>query len=142
MSHTAQAVVLRCIDFRFVREAAACLRSLGFDGSYDDVAVAGGVKNLADPYDASDPDFIYRQIAIARKLHGVTDVVLMNHTDCGAYGGRATFSSDAEEHDRHVKDLKRAQEMVEHRFPDAHLNVHLVLARWHQDGSIDFEKIP
>lgn len=140
MAHHAKAVVLRCIDFRFVRDTAAFLRSLGYDGAYDDVAVAGAVKNLVDPYDEADTEFTYRQLALAQKLHGVTDVVLMNHTDCGAYGGRSTFASDQEEHDRHVKDLQRAKEMVEHRWPDANLTVNCILARWHADGTIDFEK--
>lgn len=141
MTHSAKAVILRCIDFRFVADTAAFLKSLGFAGSYDDVAIAGAVKNLVDPYDPTDTEFAYRQLALARKLHGVTDVVLLNHTDCGAYGGRATFASDEEEHARHVKDLSRAKEMVEHRFPDDHLTVHCVLARWHEDGTIDFEKV-
>lgn len=141
MAHQAKAAVIRCIDFRFVSDTASFLKNLGYGGQYDDIALAGAVKNFVDPYDQADVEFLYRQIKISRKLHGVTDVVLINHTDCGAYGGRQTFASEAEEHDRHVKDLKRAQEMIEHHFPDDPLNVMPVLARLQKDGTIDFERI-
>lgn len=141
MTHAAKAVVVRCIDFRFVKDTAAFLKSLGYDGAYDDVSVAGAVKSLADPYDPADTEFLYRQIAIARKLHGVQDIILINHTDCGAYGGAGTFASVEEERGRHHRDLLKAKEMIEHRWPDAKLMVILLLARRKPDGLIDFENV-
>ncbi len=141
MEQKAKAVVIRCSNFGVVLDTAAFLKKLGYGKQYDDVSIAGAVKNLVDPYDKRDVEFVYRQIQIARKLHRVTDVVLINHTDCGAYGGRKTFASDAEEHARHVKDLLRAKEMVVHRFHGDGLSVMPVLARLHKDGKVDFEKV-
>lgn len=129
------------MDFRFVSGTGAFLKKLGYHKQYDDVSLAGSVKALVDPYETSDTKFLYRQIQISKKLHDVTDVILINHLDCGAYGSSAAFTSPEEERARHVKDLTRAKEMVEHRFPDKHFNVIPVLAKLHHDGSVDFERI-
>lgn len=141
MSHTAKAIVIHCMDFRFVADSASFLKNLGYGGSYDDVSIAGAVKNLVDPYNTTDEEFVYRQIAIAKKLHSITDMVLINHTDCGAYGGRATFASPEEEQARHTKDLLRAQEMIAGRFNEANFTIVPVLARIDAEGKIDFQKI-
>lgn len=129
------------MDFRFVSGTGAFLKKLGYHKQYDDVSLAGSIKALVDPYDASDTKFLYRQIQISKKLHNVTDVIIINHLDCGAYGGSATFVSPEEERARHVKDLTRAKEMVEHHFPDKNFNVIPVLAKLNHDGSVDFERI-
>lgn len=141
MEQTAKALVIRCSNFYVAQETVAFFTKLGYGKQYDDVSVAGAVKNLVDPYDKGDVEFIYRQIQIAHKLHHVSDVVLINHLDCGAYGGSATFSSPEEERSRHAKDLTRAKEMIEHHFSDKNFNVIPILAKLQHDGSVDFERI-
>ncbi|MBI3956850.1 MAG: hypothetical protein HY340_02570 [Candidatus Kerfeldbacteria bacterium] len=144
MSHQARAIVLHCIDFRFVQTLHTWLRGKGYEGQYDLVSVVGAVKNIVDPYNDSDPEFVYRQIEIARKLHGIGEVILINHTDCGAYGGRRDFASLQEERDRHAKDLQRAKVMIEHRFADDALKVTPVLADLRDGGIIvvDLIEVP
>ncbi len=138
MTHTAKALVLHCIDFRFVHETALFLRSLGLAEQYDDVGAAGAAKNLVDPYDAKDPEFILRQVEIAKKLHHISQVVVINHLDCGAYG-KGTFASASEERERHLRDLKAAKNVIEKRFDG--LAVVTVLARIDEHGKIGFEKV-
>lgn len=128
MDHSAKALVLHCIDYRFVNATKEFLAKEGYAGQYDDVGMAGSVDNIVEPSDTSDVEFVYRQIAIARKLHHITDVVLINHTDCGAYGGREAFLSDEEEHARHVKDLRLAKEKVAERFSEEGFTITLVIA--------------
>lgn len=141
MAHKARAAVLHCIDFRFVEPTWRFLQDKGYRQEYDDIAIAGSVKNLVDPYDETDPDFVYRQIAVAKKLHDVKEVILINHTDCGAYGGRANFTTDDEEHDRHVKDLRIAKEMIEEHFADDKLTVLPFLAVLQDDNTVLFEEV-
>lgn len=141
MSHSAKAVILHCMDFRFVHAIVHFLKDEGYRDAYDDVSVAGAVKNLVDPYDPADTEFVYRQIEIARKLHGAREVILINHMDCGAYGGRADFTTVGEERARHTKDLLRAKEMVEHRFAEEGIRAIPILADLSEKGEVTFAKL-
>jgi len=137
MSHAAKAIAIHCMDFRFIHELVHYFKAQRLDRQYDDVSAAGGAKNLADAYDPSDTEFVLRQIALAKKLHGVTSVYLINHLDCGAYG--KIFANPAEEMERHTRDLTKAKQLVERRFED--LTVKTVIAGIKPEGQVYFEEI-
>lgn len=139
MKHTARALVFHCMDFRFVSGIQKFLAERGLKDIFDLVAFAGSAKNLASPDEPSDRAFALRQMDIARRLHGISEVLLFNHLDCGAYGGSSAFASAAEEHDRHVADLGKAREIIRQRFPD--LTVHLLIAFLDGKGSVGFEEV-
>lgn len=134
-------VVLHCMDFPIIHAVVHFLKDEGYRDAYDDISVVGAAKTLADPYDAADTEFVYRQLNAARKLHAVQDVLIINHLDCSAYGGRRDFRSLDEERERHTKDLLRAQEMIRHHFGDEKLNVRLVLVEPKEDGTFFFNEI-
>ena len=67
-----------------------------------------GKKNLLESADPSSAATARLQIKLSHDLHGISRVILMNHLDCGAYGGRAAFASDEEEYSRHAEDLRSA----------------------------------
>ena len=138
MSHTAKALVLHCIDYRFVHETVHFMKAQGLIDQYDDVGAAGAAKNLVDPMNPNDPDFILRQIEIAKKLHDIQEVVIVNHRDCGAYG-KGTFVNEQEEMERHTKDLKQAAAMITERVPG--ITVRTYLARLKDDHRIEFDPI-
>ncbi len=138
MSHTAKALLLHCIDYRFVHETVHFMKSQGLIDQYDDVGAAGAAKNLVDPYDASDVEFIFRQIEIAKKLHDIQEVVIVNHRDCGAYG-KGVFATEAEETERHTHDLAKAKMMIEHRVDGVKVRTYLA---WLQEPhGVDFDPI-
>ena len=132
------ALLLHCVDYRLLTKEADYMSGLGFQSDFDDVGISGSAKNLVDPYDATDPEFTLRQIEISRKVHGIKTVVVMNHTDCGAYGD-GTFTSADEERARHLRDLRGAKSMIEHRFED--LKVVMALGQLNAGGTIDIETI-
>jgi len=136
--HTAKAVVIRCMDFRTVSALRDHLVGLGLKDKYDLVSVAGAAKNLVDPANPADPEFLIRQIAIALSLHRVTEVILINHMDCGAYGS-VSFASKEDERARHEGDLKKAKEIIQKQFPG--LQVRTVLADFVQTTSVHAEHI-
>ena len=137
MSHQAEALVLHCIDFRFIHGIVHWLKDQGLIDRYDDVALAGAAKNLADPDKASDRDVILRQLKISHELHAIKRVILINHRDCGAYGH--IFSDRAQEYERHTGDLRQAKNMIEKKFPG--LSVTCALADLQSAGNIAFETI-
>jgi len=139
MPHSCKALVLHCIDFRFGKAIKKYLESQNLLGDVDIVSVAGAVKDLVEPKIPADAKFIMRQIVISSSLHHISQVILLNHTDCGAYGGRAAFSSDNEEFERHSHDLQTAKTAILAEFPS--LDVIKILARLNKNGEITFETI-
>jgi|SRR3989344_1764333 len=130
MKHACKALIIHCIDFRFGKAIKKYLEEKNLLGDVDIVSVAGAVKNI---------EFIMGQIGISKKLHDIKQVILMNHTDCGAYGGRKVFSSDEEEREKHLTDLKAAEMQIHEKFPE--LEVRSVLAIISSNQNITFEEI-
>lgn len=106
--HTAEAIVITCIDFRFQEYINNWISENFKPKTFDRVAFAGGVKNL---------DIIMGQIEIAHRLHHIKKVVLVNHEDCGAYG-QENFPDSQAEHKKHEKDLKEAGLRVKKTYPN------------------------
>jgi hypothetical protein len=82
----------------------------GAGGHSDSIQIAGGAKCLASPDHDSSREFVLQQIRLSMRLHGTTRVMLMLHSDCGAYGGLASgFSGDSTaEAAHHRQELQRA----------------------------------
>jgi hypothetical protein len=107
------AAILWCFDNRFELGFRKFLKRIGVVNS-DPIKVAGGAKYLASPEHETDREFVLDQIRKSMRLHGTTRVVLMVHSDCGAYGGLAGFGGDAEaEAGHHEAELRRAIPGVE-----------------------------
>lgn len=99
-SHYCRAAVITCIDFR-LRMFINQWTFRNIKGGFDQISIAGGVKNLP---------FILDQIDISYRLHLICDIYLVNHEDCGAYGAAGTFN-------QHTKDLKVSKKQISHKYP-------------------------
>jgi len=90
------ALIVHCIDFRLQGHLNRWLAQHVGEGNYDRVALAGGVLDF---------ETIFKQVALARQLHEIKRVILINHEDCGAY------SADAQlEH--HAADLRAVRKKI------------------------------
>ncbi|MEK9181377.1 MAG: carbonic anhydrase [Patescibacteria group bacterium] len=114
----AQAFVLICMDLRLHSDGrlASLLHQEGIR-TFDLKADAGAAQVLAAADNQPVKDWLIQNISISVNLHGIKEVVLINHSDCGAYGGSEKFSSDAEERQFHKVDLQRAAALVHRKFP-------------------------
>jgi carbonic anhydrase-like protein len=103
------ACILWCFDNRFELGFRKFLKRIGVVNS-DPIKVAGGAKCLASPESEGDRTFVLEQIRKSMRLHGTKRVILMVHSDCGAYGGLAGgFRGDAKaEAAHHERELRRA----------------------------------
>jgi carbonic anhydrase len=108
--HTCKALVIHCIDFRFRKSLAEFLEGR-FGDSYDLVSVAGGVKRLVQ--DPLDNNFILEQVKISDKLHKPEVILLIQHEDCGAYGGSAAFGDFSTEQEAQNQELERAEALLQ-----------------------------
>ena len=103
------AAIVWCFDNRFELGFRKFLKHIGIVSS-DPIKIAGGAKGLAAPAGDLEREFVTEQIRTSMRLHGTTRVILMLHSDCGAYGGLAEgFGGDARaEAEHHHADLRRA----------------------------------
>lgn len=124
--HKAKALILHCIDFRFQSALQKFLLDKGLTGAVDVVSIAGAAKNYARPTSESDREFLMRQIDISVKLHEIEKVLIVNHQDCGAYGGSAAFPNFAHEEEAYKQDMKALKEAVLLKYP--HLSVEFYIA--------------
>lgn len=115
--HTDAAVVW-CFDARFKPALQELSEKLNLK-NIDVISVAGGAKNLSSPEKPEYRNFILQQIDASVRLHGAKRVILMTHSDCGAYGGLAAFGGKEDaEFQKHEKELQSAKTLAEARFPD------------------------
>ncbi|MBI2121413.1 MAG: hypothetical protein HYU05_01810 [Candidatus Wildermuthbacteria bacterium] len=121
MSHTCKAVVVHCIDFRFCRALNDFFEEKHPEG-YDNVVIAGGVKDIVEKDDQS---FALGQLKLSMRLHQPKEIVLVQHEDCGAYGGSAALGEDELEHQK--TQLASASAILKKEFPDAVLKTYLIL---------------
>jgi len=138
MTHTCSTLLIRCMDFRLGPAIRDYLNERNLYGDTDIVSVAGAAKYLVSGDDVAKP-FLESQIELSKTLHEISRIILMNHTDCGGYGGRAAFSSAEEERAKHLADLHVAKGSIEQKHPS--INVELALANIHKDGKVVIESV-
>lgn len=107
--YTADACVVWCFDDRFSQLYHEHTKTAGL-ARVDLVKVAGGAKGLAMPSGDPEHAFVLDQIAKSIKLHHTPKVVLMMHSECGAYGGTSDETFYTEE-------LKKARASIAQHFP-------------------------
>ena len=121
-SHGVRDVVISCIDYRFRPLIAAWIKD-ELNDQADLIAVAGAAKTLND---AVSQEYIMGLIKIAQDLHGVTTVHLLNHLDCGAYGGSKLHTSEEQEKQFHSQQCALASEIIARQFPDLTIKAYFV----------------
>jgi len=137
--HNCEAVVLACIDFRFWKETAKFVEEeLGIK-SYDFPKMPGAAKAINDCL--SEVDVPMKCIGVPCDLHHVARIVIMNHADCGAYGGSSQFKGDLEAEQKfHEGELRKAKEKISAQYLGK--EIILAYAKLVDDGkSIDFIRV-
>ena len=121
------AVIVWCFDNRFQLGFSKYLKRIGVINS-DPIKIAGGAKCLASPEHESDREFVLEQIRTSIRLHGTNRVILMLHSDCGAYGGLdGGFGGDAKLEARHHEtDLKTAADWLARALPGIEIRGYFV----------------
>ena len=119
------AAVVCCFDHRFHQAFAKYLKRRGIE-SPDLIKLAGGAKALASGSSA-ERAFVIDQIRTSIRLHGTKLVILMLHSDCGAYGGLTAFGNDSQlESERQEAELLRARDSLRETVPGIEVEPYFV----------------
>lgn len=124
--YNCDAAIVWCFDNRFQLGFSKFLKRIGICNS-DPIKIAGGAKCLASPEHETDREFILDQIRKSIRLHRTRLVILMLHSDCGAYGGLAGFGGDpAREAQHHEDELRRAAAFLQNAIPGIEMRAYFV----------------
>ncbi len=125
--YVCDAAVLWCFDNRFDIAFRKFLQRQGLEHT-DPIKVAGGAKSLASPEQEFHREFVVDQIGKSISLHQTRHVILMAHSDCGAYGGLdGAFDGDTAAERRHLqRELERARQYTLEKFPDLRVSAYFV----------------
>jgi carbonic anhydrase len=115
-AHHCEAVVLTCIDFRFWKKTLEFLeKDLGLS-NFDFPSLPGSAKAINEADGENDLAFLC--VKVPCELHKVRKIIIVNHEDCGAYGGSGKFQNKKEEQEFHEKELKKAEKKLKEKYPD------------------------
>jgi len=125
--YSCDAAILWCFDNRFDLGFHKFLKRIGVVYS-DPIKVAGGAKSLASPELETDREFVLEQIRKSMRLHDTKRVILMVHSDCGAYGGLAGgFGGDTQaEAAHHQRELSLAAANLAEAIPGIEIQAYFV----------------
>lgn len=140
MTHTCRALVVCCMDFRLQTAVRDFLVSRGLLDQYDLTGELGAAKSLTDDIE-EEGQYLLRKIDIALQKHKITEVIIIQHTDCAAFGGGSAFSSYDRERHRMLDVLERARGEIQSRFPQLKITKALAVINNGQSAKIDFEEI-
>jgi hypothetical protein len=135
--YVCDAAIVWCFDNRFETSFRKFLKKTGVV-YWDAIKIAGGTKCLASPDRETDRDFVLNQIRISMRLHQTQRVILMLHSDCGAYGGLEAFQDNAAaERTHHRQELRRAADVVNAAIPGLTVDGYFVDFEgvWHMEMS-------
>jgi carbonic anhydrase len=122
----AEALVLTCMDYRLVDDAVKFFDAKHFTGEYDQVSLAGAsLAGVSDKFPSSNAA-VWDHVQIAKTLHHIQKVIVLDHRDCGAY--KVAFG------DKFA--AEKAAETVQHK--EVMVMFKAALAKKHPDLGVEF----
>lgn len=125
--HKCDELVIRCMDFRFHEELENHLDQFCDNSklSYDSRGSEGGSHAIIDETSRAS---VMEAIELAADKHGVETIIIVDHIDCGAYGGSGEHESEEAEREFHVTKLQEACDIVKEKYPG--LKIVLLYQDW------------
>jgi carbonic anhydrase len=132
----AEALALTCIDYRLVDDAVRFFDGLHLTGEYDQVSLAGAsLAAMSAKFPSSNKAF-WDHVEIAKSLHHVGKLIVVDHRDCGAYKvafGAKFAAEPAAETAQHKKVMTELKAALAKRHPDLGVEFYLMAL----DGSAE-----
>lgn len=111
-------LILHCTDYRLQPFIEEWKKTKGISGDVDVVSISGSCKDLANySIGTCESNFVMAMFTLAIEKHGVQNIILTQHEDCGAYGGKAAFASNDAELAKTLGDMKKAKQALLDKFP-------------------------
>ncbi len=119
-AHTAEALLLSCMDYRLMDDITKYMDSRGMTNQYDHVVLAGASLGAVTRDFKDWNKTFWAHLKIASDLHQIKKVILLDHRDCDIYKIilKADFARDpALEMRIHGKYLRDLAKEIRKRYP-------------------------
>lgn len=119
-SGRAKAVLLSCMDYRLTDETLAFMLSQDLKNNYDHLVLAGASLSISSDKFPEWQKTFWDHLKLARELHHVEEVYVVDHRDCGAYKlvlGKEAVDTPEKETAVHTEYLKKFAALVREREP-------------------------
>ena len=116
-THHCEALVIHCIDFRFHEAIRDFLRDKLGIKNYDLLTIPGAAKHFTAIGSTARREGLLEDIGISVRLHHPKEIILINHADCGAYGGRVACPDEVSEEAMHRAALEEARSVISGQYP-------------------------
>ena len=83
--YKAKAIVITCMDFRLIDDAVLFFNSIGLNNNYDEFVLAGASLGYNQTVYSAWTETFDKHIELAEQLHDITEVIVIDHMQCGAY---------------------------------------------------------
>ncbi|WP_114858835.1 carbonic anhydrase [Azospirillum brasilense] len=130
------ALLLSCMDYRLIDDIGRYMDGRGLTNRYDHVILAGASLGALTDRKKAWGEAFWDHVAVAKQLHGIRRVMVMDHRDCGAYRvflGTDLVADPEKETAAHAEQLRALGAAIKARHPD--LEVELLLMAL--DGSVE-----
>jgi carbonic anhydrase len=125
------AIVLTCMDKRFHSEISRFMKKEYGENKFYFVSLPGGVQSLLEKKRGAS----IRALDLAIGSFDKIDIVLINHSDCVAYGGLRCFNHDHnKERNFHRQQLLEARQKVATEYPGN--NLRTLFLSFHKDDDL------
>lgn len=115
--HTCSHLLVRCKDFRLHQSIHEWLESHRLVGQTDEISQAGSVLQIVE---GGNDSGIIRDIAHSIEAHRITNIMLMNHAECGAYLEHR-FGCEQDETAFHYRQMCEAVRVLRSIFGHKHI---------------------
>lgn len=134
-------LLITCIDYRYaVANQEFINETLSLKDNYDHISIPGSIYNLVNP---ETQGLLFSKFELSVRLHLIERIVIINHIDCGAYGGSDSFGSEIAERETLITDLTNARRLLIEKYPTLEVNLYIESLAKEGDGlKVNFEKIP
>lgn len=120
-------LLLQCMDSRYPHRTLQAMDSMGLRGKYDQLILAGATLGVVRSEEWRNTFFDHLEFAM--KEHDVTEVLILDHRDCGAYKkflGIGPEDPKAEK-EAHTKTAGEAVGLIVRRFPELRGHIECLL---------------
>lgn len=146
-THKANSLVLSCIDYRFISETIQHLYGINEANDFDYFVLAGaslGYNESVNHVEGTGPwAATYEEhIGLAIQLHNITEIIVIDHMDCGyykaIYNNSSNFTSNKEERALHAFNINKFIEHLKLQTITAPIDTYRGLIVSHQSYNDEF----
>ena len=127
-AHSAKAFVIYCMDFRLLDDVVYFLDKKGYNNNYDGFILAGASLGYIQKKYSYWKKIADQHIRLAKKLHKINEIIVIDHMDCGAYKlfyNKKNISTN-EEIKLHKNNFKKFKKIMRKLYPNIKISTYLM----------------